>query len=376
MPDDPRWVREPALAGRWSKVVETEDRDAEPGQESLIDSYCAEFQRLATTLVDLLDVAARRHVERPAGEAAALRRLAPVVERLTAHIARLPVADAAADAATDAAPTPQSLRIREVRIVSDVSGSSLEELCAPAVEASVARELGTEESGLSSEDAVQLWLEEGGSKEPELALSDAPAPDEPEEPESSQDPPEPEAIPPERLLPVLLEEVGRPATLQGTSMSMPIAALFDLLSGSRQSGCLHVRTPTELIRIVLDGGFVVATSTTHPPGGQRLGDLLVEVGLLDRESADAKAAEAKNAAMPIGALLVDHELITLDQLKSALQKQVQARFDRVLRAEHVAYAFVPDARRALSGQIRAHPRELLLESARRTDEALRGAKPS
>ncbi len=342
---------------------------------SILTAYCEEFGKLARTLADLLDVARPGVDGAAADDSAALERIAPLIERIASHIQGCRV-DTAPQGCVPATRSPLG-----VFAVDEMCRPAVAEMCRPAVTASVSQILAG-----SAEEASPYTLREGpgnfadlddepfdpfahgaggfGVRTPGAAEDPDDEDDEPEdEPEEEREP-----LPPSRLSDTLRDEIDGRASLQGTSTSLPIQALIELIGGSKKTGMLHLRTPVEHIQFEFDRGFVVATSTDHPPPGQRLGDVLVELDFVTVDVRKAALKKARKQSKPLGAILVGDGSITVDQLSEALQFQVQSRFDRAFRAEHVAYAFVPRAHDEDDGRLRMSARELLLQSARRADE--------
>ncbi|MBK8975880.1 MAG: DUF4388 domain-containing protein [Planctomycetes bacterium] len=338
------------------------------GRRTSLDECCAGILDSARALMPRLDAAADAAPD-------ALRRVAEALDELRARIGR----------ALGELPEPgfPELRLREIDALPSLLETRLERLgtdrsagheplpepLAPGTtprlpqraDTAVQRTRGSQRGAPAPRSAPPR-------RDPSrrAARSPAPPPDHPA-------PPRMELIAPEDLLPVLLRETGARGTLQGTADSLPIAALFDLLANSRQTGRLHLRLPTEAVQLQLYRGLVVGTSIQHALGDRRLGDILVEAGDIDRTTVDTMAREAQASGTPLGALLVETGKLDVARLRDALRQQVQQRFDRVFRAPDAAYLFEQDDDEPCDDRIRSNIRELMLDSSRRANATSRGA---
>lgn len=322
----------------------TESAPDEPRRIGILEAYCAELQRLATTLCDLLEVAQRRTDLSVGADLAPVLALETTIARLHGRLAA-----ARPQPATPAAdPAPITDPAQEER--------TIVELCRSAVDATVAEMLNSRGDGWSA-DLHALLTAVTGDETGQHS----------EDGELGRLSPEPEVVAPDRTLPALLAYVGRWATLHGTAGTMPITGVFTMLSSARKTGCLHLRRTDEHLRFVFVNGSVVATATTLSAPDQLLGEILVTCGALSADRRQELVELARTRQRPLGAVAVDEGDVSVQQLTAALNDQVQARFDRAFQDPAIAYAFVPTEAHDLDGRIRVSARELLFEGALRAD---------
>lgn len=326
-------------------------RDERRGS-GILDAYCGEIERLATTLCDLLDVADRRTDLCLGDELESILRIEPAVSRLGRCLARSRRRLTGGEPETDS--------------VNDwLDERTIEDMCRSAVQATVAEMLAARGEPWSDELRLLLTSVSGndhGDVQPEDVEGR-------ENDDGERVGPEVDDVPPERTLSALLDDVGRWSSLHGTADTMPIAGLFTMLATSGKTGCLHLRRTDEHLRFVIANGVVVATATTRSSREELLGEILVSRGWLSKERRHELVALARSRQRPLGALAVDEGDLTVEMLSEALQEQVHARFDRVFRDASVAYAFVPVAHLDVDGRLRVHAQDLLFEGALRADRS-------
>jgi len=158
----------------------------------------------------------------------------------------------------------------------------------------------------------------------------------------------------------------------GHGTAVPIPELVGFLGSIGVGGVLKVSTKKELFFVEFSQGHVVHAEATRAPLGQRLGDLLVAQGAIDRIVLEEIAAEG--IVWKLGRRLLDEGHITRDQLVRALRTQIQLLFCRLFR--EVARSFTFWTGPPLCGEIgvRLNSTSLLLEGARASDEAKDGVE--
>ncbi len=157
---------------------------------------------------------------------------------------------------------------------------------------------------------------------------------------------------------------SRPAriTLSGDVHQFSMDQLLEFLAEQKRSGVLRVlsRQAAGELQIV-DGAVAGATTSSSP----RLGHLLVQAGLMDENTLDALVAEqrATRNPRPLGVLVVERHLLTTDQVRPVLEKQVLASMAEMLAWTDGQFAFDGQAQDALPPALGIEA-ELLLEAAR------------
>ena len=142
--------------------------------------------------------------------------------------------------------------------------------------------------------------------------------------------------------------------------------LIGFLSSQRKTGLLEIETPAETFLLELAGGDVVHAQSDRTPEGQRLGDVLVARGAIERERLESVRARAGGPRL--GTALVDEGLVTREQLLAALQEQIQKLFQRLFEARPRTFRFWDGPPVHADEDLRMNATSLLLEGARVSDE--------
>lgn len=150
---------------------------------------------------------------------------------------------------------------------------------------------------------------------------------------------------------------------------MPAADVCRALAVAGATGVLEIEGPDGRGSVVCRDGHVIAATSPSPRA--RLGDRLINAGLLEDEALDEVLRSQARASTHrrLGALLVDEQLVTQDAVRLVAQEQViDAVFD-VLRWRYGGYRFdegeledVPEV------PLRIPVAQLLVEVARRQQE--------
>lgn len=160
------------------------------------------------------------------------------------------------------------------------------------------------------------------------------------------------------------------ASLCGDGRSILVFEILGLLSNLSKSGLLWVTTARERFLLQLENGRIVYAQSDRPPAGARLGEILLARGALSSEELAAGLAAARAACQPLGAWLLGANQVTSADLHAALTEQVQRVFNRMFAAPESTYQFEQGKRLARSEDVRLNVVQLLLESARASDESV------
>jgi len=127
-----------------------------------------------------------------------------------------------------------------------------------------------------------------------------------------------------------------------------LSTALHLLSRGRSTGVLVASTAYENAQIGFrDGEILWANSTIGP----KLGDLLVEKGLVARDKLDAAlwVQRQDNEWRALGRVLVDVKLLSEAAVERAVEAQITRILDQVLRWEHGTFHF--DVRPPVTGKL-------------------------
>lgn len=170
-----------------------------------------------------------------------------------------------------------------------------------------------------------------------------------------------------------LEDGNQTVTMHGDLDQISLADIFQTLAMSKMEGVLRVRNPLEERQIYCHGGYVrilVPTRLTL----RRLGQRLIQAGLLQPDQLRSALVEQKKARIPLGQLLVRDALITQDALDDIIGMQVAEDLFALFTWRHGTFEFFKGdpAGSVLRSQFEQCPEyevnSLLLEVARRSDE--------
>jgi hypothetical protein len=155
--------------------------------------------------------------------------------------------------------------------------------------------------------------------------------------------------------------------LHGHGTVLPIPELIGFLGTLGKSGILKVCTQKEVFTFEFQDGEIVHGEASRAPLGQRLGDLLVSHGAVDRRTLENARNEVPT--WKVGRLLLQKRFITREQLSAALRSQIQLMFNRLFREEAKVYTFWSGPPICADEGVRLNTTSVLLEGARVSDEA-------
>jgi hypothetical protein len=162
--------------------------------------------------------------------------------------------------------------------------------------------------------------------------------------------------------------------LRGIGDVWPPPDLLGFLSQQRKTGLLEVATADEVFAIEFDAGDIVHARVTPPMVEQRLGDVLVAIGAVDRMTLEEMTDGRTNEKL--GELLLRGGHVTQEQLLEALKTQIQMLFNRLFAAHAVRFSFWLGPPMLAEGSMRMNAMALILEGARTFDEENTAASES
>ena len=138
--------------------------------------------------------------------------------------------------------------------------------------------------------------------------------------------------------------------------------LLQMLAERTSSGILRVVSPRGAGELHMVDGAVAGASTSTT---NRLGELLVEAGLMDDHMLDTVVAEqrATRKPRPLGVLVVERHLLSAVQVRPILERQVLAALAEMLSWTDGQFAFDRQPSAALPPALGIDP-DHLLEAAR------------
>jgi hypothetical protein len=159
------------------------------------------------------------------------------------------------------------------------------------------------------------------------------------------------------------------AVLAGDMSEMQPSDLLNFLHQGRRTGVLLTRSDGVERGIVLIEGNVAWACSTSP--GERLGELLVRMGVVEHARVEALLREQKAAGgrKRLGQLLVDKGALSADALARGLRHQVNEIFLGLLVARAGSFVFLRGLDRdKLPSVLELDTQAMLLDGLRRLDE--------
>ncbi len=162
-------------------------------------------------------------------------------------------------------------------------------------------------------------------------------------------------------------------TMRGDLDQIQLADIFQTLAMSKMEGVLLVRNPLEERQVYCHNGTV---RIKVPPrvALRRLGQRLVQAGLLEPEQLRATLVLQRKERLPLGELLVKEGLLTQDQIDEVAGMQVAEDLFALFTWRHGTFEFykgeLTDAAQLATFELcpEFETNSLLLEVARRSDE--------
>ncbi|MES2125545.1 MAG: tetratricopeptide repeat protein [Gemmatimonadota bacterium] len=156
--------------------------------------------------------------------------------------------------------------------------------------------------------------------------------------------------------------------IKGSLREASLPDVVQLLYLGRRTGCLSVANDRNFASIWLDDGWIVFAGMVSRP--DRLGERLVAAGKLSAQQLES--AIATQSALPgqrLGAVLVQLGLLAQGDLEAELRRQVEETVYTLFTWASGTFSFEaglePDE---AEGTVRLNPEGLLMEGARRVDE--------
>lgn len=165
------------------------------------------------------------------------------------------------------------------------------------------------------------------------------------------------------------EAEAGPADVSGHTEAVSVPELIGFFQLQAKSGVLRIEAPREAFSLTYVNGDLCRATSSNSPVGQRLGELLVDLGHLTDERLQELMA-TKEPGMKIGALLQRDGGLSPEAISAALQLQVQGIFERLCELEGARFTFHAGAGSDTATKRRYNVTHLLLETARRKDEGL------
>ena len=160
-----------------------------------------------------------------------------------------------------------------------------------------------------------------------------------------------------------------PESLRGTTDSLGIPDLVNLLSSQKKTGSLTIRAESTIYMLEFLEGAIVHAVTNETRPEWRLGTILEAQGKLTQEQLAESLAAVERTRELLGAELVRTARVSETDLRAALEVQVRKMFESIFALQNARFAFVDGSITNIGQRVHLNTTELLLETARRIDES-------
>lgn len=160
-----------------------------------------------------------------------------------------------------------------------------------------------------------------------------------------------------------------PPHFSGSTDVLSIPDLIGFFQVQAKSGVLEIEHPSENFRLEFEGGALLHAASTNSPKGERLGEILVRRGAITEAQLASFLANLTRGER-LGTALLRLDGVTEAELMKAIEEQVLGIFVRLAKLPGCRFTFREGkVAQDLSGRVRHNVTRLLLDSARRLDEA-------
>ncbi len=173
--------------------------------------------------------------------------------------------------------------------------------------------------------------------------------------------------------PAIAPSMPDEGVLQGHGAVVELPDLIGMLRGQGMTGVLTINMPAEVVKLHFKTGQLVHAYSENAPRDLRLGVVLVEQGSISRERMDSLLFCHQDSPLMLGETLLNGGLISSEQLRDALNHQIQSLFDRIFdNRKQAQFHFVPGLPETNAQRAQVNVMQLLLDSARAFDERQAG----
>ncbi len=173
--------------------------------------------------------------------------------------------------------------------------------------------------------------------------------------------------------PSIAPKVPEEGVLQGHGAVVELPDLIGMVRGQGMTGVLTVNMPAEVVKLHFQTGQLVHAYSESAPRELRLGEVLVEQGAITRERMDSLLFCHQDSPLMLGETLLNGGLVSSEQLRDALNLQIQSLFNRIFEHRKEAqFRFVPGLPDTKAQRAQVNVMQLLLDSARAFDERQAG----
>lgn len=127
--------------------------------------------------------------------------------------------------------------------------------------------------------------------------------------------------------------------LAGTLKDFGLPDIVQLIGLQRKTGILHLKTEGEAVKVIFEGGNIVAAESSLARPSDRIGNALVTQGAITQEQLNDALAVQKQTMQRLGHVLIAESLVSEDTLQKAVEAQLFQVVFRLFRWREGEYNF-------------------------------------
>jgi len=131
--------------------------------------------------------------------------------------------------------------------------------------------------------------------------------------------------------------------LAGTLKDFGLPDIVQLIGLQRKTGTLHLKTAGESVKVIFEGGNIVAAESSIARPSDRIGNALVTQGAITQEQLDQALAIQKQTMQRLGHVLISEKIVAEDALRKAVEAQLFQVVFRLFRWREGDYNFETQA---------------------------------
>jgi len=131
--------------------------------------------------------------------------------------------------------------------------------------------------------------------------------------------------------------------LAGTLKDFGLPDIVQLIGLQRKTGTLHLKTQGESVKVIFEGGNIVAAESSIARPSDRIGNALVMQGAITQEQLDQALAVQKQTMQRLGHVLIAEKIVAEDHLRKAVEAQLFQVVFRLFRWREGDYNFETQA---------------------------------
>ncbi len=131
--------------------------------------------------------------------------------------------------------------------------------------------------------------------------------------------------------------------LAGTLKDFGLPDIVQLIGLQRKTGTLHLKTAGESVKVIFEGGNIVAAESSIARPSDRIGNALVTQGAITQDQLDQALAVQKQTMQRLGHVLIAERIVAEEHLRKAVEAQLFQVVFRLFRWKEGDYNFETQA---------------------------------